>query len=254
MIIVVLPAFNEDKALVPLMDKLCRVFKEHSLEGRVIIVNDGSTDATSQIAKNIHTLPVQLVEHETNKGLSEAIKTGLLAAVEGAQDHDTIITMDADNTHSPGLIMRMTLLVEEGNDIVIASRYVPGARVIGLSKKRELCSILASWLFRLLFPMPNVKDYTCGYRAYRASLLKDAFRHWKEDLIDTPGFSSMVGLLLRLRDLNAIAMEVPLILRYDVKPGSSKMNVSDTIKQTLVLIWRRLLEAKSGNDAKIPSP
>jgi dolichol-phosphate mannosyltransferase len=84
-----------------------------------------------------------------------------------------------------------------------------------------------------------VRDYSCGYRAYRASLLREAFARWDQDFISEPGFSCMVDILLKLDKLGAICTEVPMILRYDRKPGKSKMNVRKTIWQTLSLLIRR---------------
>ena len=62
--------------------------------------------------------------------------------------------------------------VEAGSDVVIASRYRAGARVKGLSWFRRLLSVGASIAFRMSLPVAGIRDYTCGYRAYRASLLK----------------------------------------------------------------------------------
>ncbi|GAH80896.1 unnamed protein product [marine sediment metagenome] len=86
--------------------------------------------------------------------------------------------MDADNTHCPGLIFRMASLIDEGNDVIIASRYINGARVLGLPKKRRFLSIAASLFLKILFPTKGVKDFTSGYRAYRAAVLRKAFDKW----------------------------------------------------------------------------
>jgi dolichol-phosphate mannosyltransferase len=170
--------------------------------------------------------------------LSEAIRTGLLAAVEQARDDDVIVTMDADDTQGPGLISRMTMLIEEGNDVVVASRYAPGGRVLGVPGYRRLLSHGASTLFRLVYPVTGVRDYTCGYRAYRAGLLRQAFARWGSDFVSEPGFSCMVDILLKLDRLGAVITEAPLILRYDRKPGKSKMDVRRTVLQTLKLLGR----------------
>lgn len=240
MVVVVLPTFNEEQAIKPLLDHLNRVLKEHFPEYSILVVNDGSVDRTAQIVRSYQGIKIELLEHEFNKGLSEAVKTGLLHAVKITKDSDVIVVMDADNTHSPGLILRMAMLIEEGNDVVIASRYLPGARVYGLSLYRRFYSYLANLLYRTLFPIRGVRDYTCGYRAYQASILKEAFKHWGGDFINMPGFASTVDIILKLGKLNAIITEVPLILRYDLKPGKSKMNVRKTIADTLYLSFKRL--------------
>jgi len=147
--------------------------------------------------------------------------------------------MDADNTHPAGLTIRMIRLIRGGNDIVIASRYRSGSYVRGLPLYRRFLSYGGGWLFRILFPIRGVRDYTSGYRAYRVSALSQLMSRYGEDFISEKGFASMVDLLLRLREQQLIFTEVPLILRYDLKPGRSKMNVSRTIKETLNLLIRR---------------
>ena len=96
-------------------------------------------------------------------------------------------------------------------------------------------------LFRLLFPTRGVKDYTSGYRAYRAGVLSRAFELWENSFINEPGFSCQVDILLKLRKMRVIMNEVPLILRYDQKEGASKMNVTSTMIDTLKLVVKRLV-------------
>jgi dolichol-phosphate mannosyltransferase len=149
--------------------------------------------------------------------------------------------MDSDNTHSPGLIAAMVRGIREGNDVVIASRFRPGARVMGVPFYRRVLSRAGSWVFRVTFPTKNVRDYTSGYRAYRADVLKRAFDTYGEQFVAESGFSCMVDILLKLRRMGAIVNELPLILRYDFKYGISKMMVVTTISDTLkLLVLRRL--------------
>jgi len=95
---------------------------------------------------------------------------------------------------------------------------------------------------RAVFPIQGVRDYTCGFRAYRASILQAAFARYSEQLISQKGFSCMVDILLKLRTLepDPIMGEVPLVLRYDLKHGMSKMRAARTIVDTLVLMGRNL--------------
>ena len=244
MIVVVLPAYNEADALPPLLHRLHGVSVGHfGSTLSVIVVDDGSTDGTAEraSAEAPPGLGLRVVTHAENRGLNEAVRSGLLAALETVREDDIVITMDADDTHAPGLISRMTMLIEEGNDVVVASRYAPGGRVRGVPLSRRLLSRGASLLFRAVYPVRGVRDYTCGYRAYRAGLLKEAFTRWGDQFISEPGFSCMVDILLKLDRLDAVVTEAPLVLRYDRKAGKSKMNVRRTMAQTLSLLVRRRL-------------
>ena len=242
MIVVVLPAYNEAECIGSLLDSFCLALEEEGKSCRFIIVNDGSSDSTAAIVKEYaKKLTIDLVEHPRNKGLAEAMKTGLMQAVNTSADRDVIITMDADNSHLPGLMFRMERLLREGSDVIIASRYQAGARVMGLTLVLRILSYGVSLLFRVILPLPGVRDYTCGYRAYRAKLIKLAFLDYGDQFISEPGFSCMVDIILKLRKYDPIITEVPLILRYDQKLSSSKMNVKKTILQTLRLLVKRRL-------------
>lgn len=246
MIIVVLPAFNEAKNLEPLMAAMQKAMHDADLgEHRIIVVDDGSTDDTVPVVERLaRSQPIELLRNPKNLGLAQTLKNGLVRAVELASDEDIIVTMDADNSHTPGLIEKMVQGIREGNDLVIASRYRYGATTRGLATSRKLLSIGASALFQLMFPIEGVRDYTCGYRAYRGALLRRAFREIGPDqLISERGFSCMVDILLKISELDPICVEVPLILRYDQKQGPSKMKVASTVADTLKLIARRKLAA-----------
>ena len=243
MILIVLPAYNEAAGLPALLRSIRQVMDEGRLAYKVVVVDDGSSDGTWE-AITAHTgeMPVVPVRHEVNRGLAEALRSGLQVAVGQAGPDDVIVTMDADNTHAPGLVMRMLGLVREGHDVVIGSRYVSGARVVGVPFHRRVLSGGASLLMRAVFPIQGVRDYTCGFRAYRASILQAAFARYSERLISQKGFSCMVDILLKLRTLepDPIMGEVPLVLRYDLKHGMSKMRAARTIVDTLVLMGRNL--------------
>jgi len=244
MIVVVLPAYNEGTCIGELLNSFLLAVAEEGKSCRIIVVNDGSSDNTKDVVLGFRDrIDLELLDHPQNLGLAEAIKTGLLHAVATAAERDVIVTMDADNSHLPGLLFRMVRLIREGNEVVIASRYQKGAKIRGLSYYRRLLSLGAALLFRTVLPMEGVRDYTCGYRAYRASLLQKAFREYGDEFISEPGFSCMVDILLKLRKYDPIIEEVPLILRYDQKLSASKMKVRETVMQTLKLLIKRRLAA-----------
>jgi dolichol-phosphate mannosyltransferase len=239
---VVLPAYNEEASLPALLEDLDESMFEARLTYRILLMDDGSRDGTAAIAREFaRDHPLTLVQHETNLGLGATIRDGLMKTAELAHPKDIIVTMDADNSHTPELIQRMVRQVREGHDVVVASRYRPGSRVRGVPFLRRVLSYWGGFLFRVLFPTPGIRDYTCGYRAYRADLLQRVIADHGAAFFDQDGFQCMVDILLKLRRYDLIFGEVPLVLRYDKKEGASKMNVGRTIKNTLVLLARRRL-------------
>jgi dolichol-phosphate mannosyltransferase len=242
MVIITLPAFNEEHTLPLLLERTREAMAENQIEYRVIVVNDGSTDGTARVVDGLAAvMPITRVDHRVNRGLGETIRTGLMTALEGASDRDIIVTMDSDNTHTPGLIAAMVRGIREGNDVVIASRFRHGSHIKGVPLYRRALSRIGSTLLRITFPMRGVRDFTSGYRAYRAGVVKEAFAAYGGEFVAESGFSCMVDILLKLRKLDAIVSEVPLILRYDLKFGVSKMVVFRTAIDTLKLLVRRRL-------------
>jgi dolichol-phosphate mannosyltransferase len=238
MILVMLPAYNEEQALPPLLDAI-RLVRESSLpDMKVFIVDDGSADSTAQVVQTYSERHrwVQLLRHERNMGLSQAIQTGFKTALQAAQPDDIIVTFDADNTQPPDHMVQMKALIDNGRDVVIASRFQPGAEVHGVPPMRRLYSRVMSILFQIVLPIKGVRDYSCGYRAYRAGALQAAYDRWGENFITEEGFACMVEILLQLNKIETLQFgEVPLILRYDLKPTETRMKIVKTIRETLRL-------------------
>jgi dolichol-phosphate mannosyltransferase len=208
-------------------------------------VDDGSKDGTVAAARSVPGVPLTLLPHGTNRGLGAAMRTGIEHVLAHGGDDDVLVTMDADHTHPPELVPSMVARLEAGADLVIASRYQPGAEIRGLVWWRKALSDVASWVFRVLFPC-GARDYTCGFRAYRVGLLRDGQRRYGRHFLNQRGFSVMVDVLLKLRRRARRLEEVPLILRYDRKQGASKMKVMRTIGTTLRLLGRRFVGDPTG--------
>ncbi len=239
-IFVVLAAYNEASNLKSVLEEIEAAADGSQSAFRAILVNDGSSDATADVARSFSgSVPLSIVEHPVNLGLGAAIRDGIMKALEAASAEDVVVTMDADNSHTPLEIARMVSRIDRGFDVVIASRYRKGAIVAGVPFARRFLSYAASVLFRIILPVEGVRDYTCGYRVYRASVLRDAFARYHEEFINQGGFQCMVDILLKLHRMKVRFGEEPLILRYDLKHGVSKMRVCQTACKTLQLLFRR---------------
>jgi len=228
----ILPAFNEEKSLPNLLSRLVFLQSQSSKKLIVFVVDDGSIDSTASIATNGGSgLDVRLITHKINLGLGQAVQTGIKEVLNVASDDDIVIIMDADDTHDVSLLNPMIEKVENGSDIAIASRFVPGGDDSSAPLFRRVLSRGARLLFKKLLPLNNINDFTSGYRAYKISILRKASVHWGERLIEEQGFACMVELLLKLRHWSPVISEVPLLLRYDRKLGASKLKIKKTIFQ-----------------------
>jgi dolichol-phosphate mannosyltransferase len=239
-VIVVLPSYNEGPNLGPLFASIDASMDEARLPYEVVLVDDGSSDITANVlAESEPKYPLTVVQHQRNRGLAVTMRDGLLEALWRAKDTDVIVTMDADGTHIPSVILEMMTLIDAGCDVVVASRFRPGATVRGVPAYRQVLSIGASWMCRIVFPTRGIRDFTCGYRAIRATALQQALRKYGDKLFDAEGFSCTMDLLLKLRCMKIVFGETPINLRYDLKEGESKMHVTSTIFRTLTMMFRR---------------
>jgi dolichol-phosphate mannosyltransferase len=247
MIHVVYPAFNEAEVIgVALLD-LDAAMRDRDVDYEAVLVDDGSTDATVAEAELAAAategrLRLTVHRHEEYQGLGAGLRTGIYSILETAADDDVVVTLDADGTHPPMLIHEMLPRLAAGADIVVASRYVRGAQVIGVPTYRLFLSEGARWLLRVLFPIEGLRDYTCGYRAMRVGALHRARVVYGDELAAARGFEATLDLLLCLRSVGIVAAEVPLTLDYGPRVGRSKMRVLRTIRRTLAVIGRRLLD------------
>ena len=239
MIYVLLPAYNEEKALPEIFAALEKVIADSEEEIRIVLVDDGSTDTTLEVARSYEDkLPLTILDHGVNKGLGRAMRTLMYHIAEITNPDDATVAMDADNTHDPSLIPEMRKKLNAGADIVIASRYHPDGDEVGLSKFRHTLSRSASFLLSIFFHIPGARDYTCGYRMYKANKLKEAREIYGDDFITERNFVCMAEILIKLHKIGAKVEEVGLVLRYDLKGGASKMPFIRTIAKYFLMMWR----------------
>lgn len=247
MIHVIFPAFNEERVIRPTLVRLHEAMAPTGLPYRAILVDDGSTDATvaqaeAAVIETGGALELTVLPHATNQGLGAGLRTGIDWCLANGSGDDVVVTLDADGTHPPAQIPSMLERLGPGVDVVIASRYRPGARVFGVPPARRALSEVSRLVFQALFPIPGVRDYTCAFRVTRLSTLRKARLVYGDELTTARGFEAVMDLLLRLRQLGIRAREVPLDLDYSDRVGRSKMHVFRTIRRTLALLARRFVE------------
>jgi dolichol-phosphate mannosyltransferase len=244
MIWVLLPAYNEEDSLPPLLPKIDQTLRSAGQEYHIVVVNDGSTDRTAELLEEYaRTLPLTVVAHRINRGLGETERDGFEYVAWHCSPDDLIVRMDCDDTHDPQYILRLKEKIEQGYDVVNTSRFQPGGGQLGVDSYRGTISMLANLFMFLIFRVHGVRDFSCGFRAYRGRVMQDAVRIYGNSFIQLRGlgFTSTLETVVKLHILGCRFAEVPFVLRYDRKVSSSKMVSSITtlgyLMMALLYLW-----------------
>jgi glycosyltransferase involved in cell wall biosynthesis len=153
---IILPAKNESGAIGTTVSAICGQYPE----AEVIVVNDGSTDNTAEIAAGAGA---KVVSHPYSKGNGSAIKTGARSATG-----DVLVFMDADGQHDPADIPRLLERLEEGHDMVIGARQKGSQASVGRGLANGFYNKLASYMTG-----HKIEDLTSGFRAVRAAKFRE---------------------------------------------------------------------------------
>ena len=231
MLIILLPIFNEEKSIDSLFDALAAYLDAKKYEYKIIACDDGSKDATlAKLEFYSRKMPVEIIRHKINRGLGETSRDLFERAAEIGRDDDIILRLDCDCTHEPQYFEALVNKINEGYDVVTASRFSKGGNQKGISRYRAFISYCATWYMRIFLPIEGIREYTCGFRAYRASFIKKAIAFYGNHFIQLMGlgFTCTLEKIVKLNLLGAKFSEVPFVLRYDKKKSSSKMVSSIT--------------------------
>lgn len=168
---VILPAFNEGAIIEANVGEVVTYMEslEHLYDWRVLIVDDGSTDATAVLADALARTHarVHATHHAMNMGLCQAMKTGFELS-----NADYVVTMDIDLSYSVDHIGRLLeRIVGTRAQLVLASPYAEGGSVANVPFGRALMSLVANRFLRLVAP-DNISTFTGMVRAYEGDFLK----------------------------------------------------------------------------------
>jgi glycosyltransferase involved in cell wall biosynthesis len=232
MIYVCIPSYNEAPTVGLLLWKVRQVFAGFPREYQLLVLDDGSDDATAEVLERYtRVLPLTVIRHQTRRGYAASIEELLRQAVERTDrpKRDAAILMHADFAHGPNFIPDLVRRIESGADIVITQSKLEGEP----SWARRLVRRLAPALLRGVVTVPGVSDVVSGFSIFRLITLRNAFRNQPPPLLTTEGWAANAELYdraarhaRRLETINAVE-------RRDLRQRPSRMNSWDAALSVL---------------------
>ena len=211
---VIVPTYNERANLEQIASRLRAAVPDADL----LVVDDNSPDGTGEAADKLAAGDARIhVLHRPGKaGLGSAYIAGFRWALE--RGYGVLVEIDADGSHQPQELPALLAALEAGADLVIGSRYVPGGTVLNWPKSREVLSRGGNTYARVLLGI-KVRDATGGYRAFRAT----ALRQVGLDEVESQGYCFQIDLALRVIRAGLTVVEVPITF-VERTQGASKMS------------------------------
>lgn len=230
MIYVCVPVHNEARTAGLVLWKVRQVFTAFPREYHLLVCDDASTDGTPQVlAAYAKVLPMSVVTHRERRGYAKSLEELLRLALQRTDrpKRDCAITLHADFSHPPDVMVEMVRRLESGSDVIVAELVDEGGH------RPRMMRWVRRWAPRLL-PVPGVRDAVSGYVALRLVVWRQAQRGDGAPLLTTDGWSANAELLARLLPHSRRSETIPAPARYDLAQRAPRA----TPWQQLVGAWR----------------
>jgi len=229
--VVVIPTYNEKDNIV----EAIRQINALNLSIDILVVDDASPDGTGNLVEAAKkAMPnVDIIHRKRKEGIGPAYIEAFNYLLEKGE-HDYIIEMDADFSHSPADIPRLVEAAAQ-YDVVVGSRYVEGGRVSGQwSLLRKFISRAGNIYSKIVTGL-RVKDSTAGFKCYK----KKALQSIDFKKINLNGYGFQIQILYELNKKKNSIKEIPIFFDERMK-GKSKMHLSIVVEAFLSLPFMRL--------------
>ncbi len=234
-VLVIMPTYNEKDNITRIIPAVL----EQDPRINMLIIDDNSPDGTGEIVDKIaaENPRVDVIHREGKLGLGTAYVRGFKYSLQ--KGYDLTFEMDADFSHDPIYLPKMIAAAEEGYDLVIGSRWIPGGGIENWPKNRERLSRWASIYTRIITGLP-VHDTTAGFQAFRRRVLEEL----ELDKIRSDGYSFQIETKFKVWRKGFWIKEVPIIFR-DRELGESKIN-RKIVYEAFFMVWLLRIESLLG--------
>ena len=228
---VIIPAYNERQRLGPALEQLRRHFEGSERTAEVIVVDDGSTDDTSAIARSFDPGPltIRLMRNWRNRGKGYSVRRAMRRAAGRM-----MLMTDTDQSTPVGEVDKLAPLLADGCDVVIGSRDMPDSVITKRQPGYRHGMGVAMRFLRRRIMLRGIRDTQCGFKLFSRAAAKAIFRKVRER-----GFAFDVEVLMLARTMGFRIREVGVIWRND--PDSRVKPVRDSLRMIAGLIrigWR----------------
>ncbi|MCP4968444.1 MAG: glycosyltransferase family 2 protein [bacterium] len=226
---IIVPAYNEEFRIGSTLESISQLVADR-LDTEVIVVDDGSTDATSAVSRQSSCPNLQVIRTEQNVGKGHAVKTGMLAATGTYR-----LFTDADGSTPISELARLEAAMDKmaGSGIAFASIAVPGAEVeqkqAGL---RPAAGRLGNWLIRKI-ALSDVHDSQRGFKLFSAEVAEVVFSN---SVVN--GWAFDVEVLAMARHLGFQIAEVPVVWAHKDDSRVTPLSYLTTLAEVIAVRWR----------------
>jgi dolichol-phosphate mannosyltransferase len=219
---VCLPTYNERENV----ERMVRALVAEDV--RVLVIDDNSPDGTGELADGLaaELEGVDVLHRERKEGLGPAYLAGFRRAL--ADGAELILEMDCDFSHEPKDVLRLIARAEQGADLVLGSRYVPGGQIPNWGLLRRFIS-RGGCVYAQVWLQTRVRDLTGGFKCYRRRVLETI----DLDAIDAKGYAFQIETTYRALRKGFRVVEVPITF-VDREEGGSKMSKSIVLEA----VWK----------------
>ena len=252
----IIPTYNEAENVLPMLRALAEVERDNpAFRFSTLVVDDRSPDGTGElVAGYARTHPEVTLLSKPREGLGRAMKAGYQHAI-GELGADIVVTLDCDFQWNPADIPLLLEVIDQGNDVALASRHANGGSLRGWPLGRRITHWIANFFFATVVAGSwEVRDHNGNFRAIRVAGILDRIE-WEANPVR--GYAFFNALIYELSKLGARFREIPVGFRWrergETKVGFSPKYLRTFVRDTLEYIgvccrirWERTLGAGRG--------
>jgi len=230
---VVVPAYNESGRLPATLKTIASYLATTPLKSELIVVDDGSADATAQLAESFEAdgMKARVIRHPQNRGKGAAVRTGVLASCG-----DVVLFSDADMSTPIADVERLLAVINSGTPVAIGSRAAEHRRLVEVHQPfhRELMGRVFNLMVQAIL-LPGIWDTQCGFKAFKGDAARDLFA-----ATESEGFEFDVEVLYRAKRKGLGMQEVAVHWRNEPNSRVHPLRDSARMFAGLVRIMRRV--------------